>query len=744
MPAGPSPLVPRWLLRSAAVGWRVLAAAGMVLVLWIVVSSIPVSAAAILVSLVVAAAIAPTAIRLRARGMSRSVAAALAFGAGAVLIVGAALILLALLAPDVRAVAGAVGQGIAVLRDRLAEAGGPGTLADVLDRLAASARSELVPDLGSVAGTVVNVGTVLVLGTFLTFFLLADGDRAAAWLLRSVGPAHVEAVAASARTGLDHVAWYVRRTVVLAAVDGVVTGVVLGIAGIPLAGALAAVAFLAGLVPYLGAIAGATVIGLAAFALGGPLPAIAVLAALVAASIVASRLLEATAMNRAIDVNPVVVLVAIPAGSALFGVLGLLAVLPVTVFGLAVWRSVIAALDLGPAGVPEGLAGGAPVGGAPAGGASVGDAGAAPARPPDLPDGVPAWLDRVAQWSWRGLVLSGLAWLGIVVVEAISTVVVPAVMAVVGAATLLPLVARLAGRGWGRGRASAAATVGSAIAIAAICLAALAMTLGPLRSVIEAAVAGASAIDLAWLADAVAQAGSGLQVDLAAMFAGLFGLALGVVLVVLMTFFFLRDGGGWWRAVLGRVPPGRRAPMAEAGRRAVDVLTGYMLGTAIISAFGAVTTSLILVVLGLPFALPIAVISFFAGFIPYVGSFLSTGLALLVVIALGDTTDVVVMLVFTVIFNIAQGNFVTPLVYGRSLSLHPAVVLMAIPIGNEIAGLLGMFLVVPAAAMVAATWRLVIAAIDETGLPPDSAASPSGAADPPGEPAAVAAAPAGP
>jgi predicted PurR-regulated permease PerM len=61
---------------------------------------------------------------------------------------------------------------------------------------------------------------------------------------------------------------------------------------------------------------------------------------------------------------------------------------------------------------------------------------------------------------------------------------------------------------------------------------------------------------------------------------------------------------------------------------------------------------------------------------------------------------------------------VTPLVYGRSLSLHPAIVLMAIPVGNEIAGVLGMFLVVPAAAMVAATWRLLPAAIDAAGVPP--------------------------
>jgi predicted PurR-regulated permease PerM len=92
-----------------------------------------------------------------------------------------------------------------------------------------------------------------------------------------------------------------------------------------------------------------------------------------------------------------------------------------------------------------------------------------------------------------------------------------------------------------------------------------------------------------------------------------------------------------------------------------------------------------------------------------------------------------------VVFNIAQGNFVTPLVYGRSLSLHPAIVLMAIPVGNEIAGILGMFLVVPAAAMVAATWRLLPAAIDAAGVPPGP-----GATDPSAEagPAAAGDAPA--
>ena len=133
-----------------------------------------------------------------------------------------------------------------------------------------------------------------------------------------------------------------------------------------------------------------------------------------------------------------------------------------------------------------------------------------------------------------------------------------------------------------------------------------------------------------------------------------------------------------------------------------------MVGTAAISAFGGITSGLIMVVLGLPLALPITVIGFFAGFIPYIGSFITTALALLVTVALGSTTDVIVMLIFTVVFNIVQGNIVAPLVYGRAVSIHPAVVLLAIPAGGAIAGIAGMFLAVPVIGVVAATWRTAL------------------------------------
>ena len=70
------------------------------------------------------------------------------------------------------------------------------------------------------------------------------------------------------------------------------------------------------------------------------------------------------------------------------------------------------------------------------------------------------------------------------------------------------------------------------------------------------------------------------------------------------------------------------------------------------------------------------------------------------------------MAIYTLVINIVQGNFVAPLVYGRTVSLHPAIVLLAIPAGGQIAGIIGMFLVVPFLGVVAATWRLVLHVFD--------------------------------
>lgn len=694
-PAGAPALVPDWLAESAAVGWRLLVVIGMAAVALGAAAAVPASTTAILVSLVLAATLAPTAAGLRRRGLSRSAAAAIAFGLAAALIVLAVVALLAILAPDVRLLVVAVEHGLAEVRARLSELGLPEAATAILALLGRSARESLSPDPAALASMAADVGMVVVLGTFLTFFLLADGDVGWAHAMGALQPWQAASVTASAQAGLTRMAWYVRRTALLAAADAAAVAVVLLAAGAPLPGALAAVALVAGFVPYLGAIAGGAVIFLATLATAGSAPAVAVLAALIATTLAGSRLLERTAMGGSTDVNPGLVLIAIPAGFALLGVLGVLALLPMTVFALAISKAVRTALSVGPA-----------PGGTAEDPASAG-----------LPAGVPLWLERLAQWSWRGLVLAGLALVAVLAVNRMPALLAPVALGLVGAATLLPVVDRLERRGLGRGPA-AALSMGVLTAVTVVAIAAsAAMAVGPLREVVDAAVAGAGRLDAEWLREAASRLGSELQVDVAGFLGSTVGLVLAIAMAMLLSFFLLRDGPRWWHASTDQLAPGRREPVQAAGSRAVAVLAGYMGGTAIISLFGGVTSGLIMVILGLPLALPIAVLGTILGFVPYIGSALTTLLALLVTLAFGTTLDVALMLVFTVVFNIVQGNIVTPIVYGRTLSLHAAVVLMAIPIGGELAGILGMFLLVPVVAIAAATWRLIPAAITGSGLP---------------------------
>ena len=716
--------MPVWLDRLSAIGWRVLVTAGLglvVLAMTIVLSTVT---ASVLLALVVAAPLAPTVKGLRARGLSRAIASAIACGAGIVVFAVAILLLIVSVVPYLRQIIGAVSDGVADIAAGLVAIGAPPSVTEGFDRFVDGIRGLLAVNVAALAGTAITVGTILVLAAFLLYFVLQDGDRGWAWFMGQLEPGQASTLTDGASVGVDRVGGYVRRVVTMAAADAVVAAVLLLVLGGstlgPLLGPLVALVFIAGLIPYLGAIVTTGAIALILVAVSGPLQALLFVIGLAAAAVVEDRLLADTSIGRRVDVHPAIVVIAITAGAALYGILGLITALPVTVFVIAVTGSVIAVLDERPASAPVHV----------------------------LPPGawtVPSWLDRVAQWSWRGLVAIGLAAVGVRIIVGVPIVAVPVVLAIVTAATLLPLMSRLRRRGWSKSVAAAATTVGATVAIALAVIVTIVWMVQPLQDILSTALAGADELDFGWLVAAVQEVGSLLTVDIAGILTGVLGVVLVIVLVLLLTFLFLRDGERFWDEVIDRLRGARREHLDDAGEKAVTVLSGYMVGTAVISLFGAVTSALIMVILGLPLALPIGILTFFGGFIPYIGSFVTTALAFLVAVAVGSTADIVIMFVYTIVFNLIQGSVVAPIVYSRALSLHPAIVLLAVPIGGAIAGILGMFLVVPIAAIVSATWRLVLATIeDDAPETPGSNGSPDAADPVPGPaPGSAAAASAG-
>jgi predicted PurR-regulated permease PerM len=151
--------------------------------------------------------------------------------------------------------------------------------------------------------------------------------------------------------------------------------------------------------------------------------------------------------------------------------------------------------------------------------------------------------------------------------------------------------------------------------------------------------------------------------------------------------------------------------------------------------------------LGLPLVMPVFVLSFFGGFIPYIGSLLTTGLAFLIAVQTGSTVDVIIMGIWTIVFNLVQGNVVAPAVYNRTTSIHPAIVLACIPAASAVAGILGMFLVVPVLGVWLASWRTILKVMgsDDSEAPsPDEEDTPVSGSSEPDTPASPPEAAAGP
>ena len=92
----------------------------------------------------------------------------------------------------------------------------------------------------------------------------------------------------------------------------------------------------------------------------------------------------------------------------------------------------------------------------------------------------------------------------------------------------------------------------------------------------------------------------------------------------------------------------------------------------------------------------IIVVNFIGGYIPYIGAFLGGGLAVIIALGDGGLAEAAVMLVVVLAANLVLENFVEPKVMGRTLDIHPLVVLVVTALGGLIGGIVGLILAVPA------------------------------------------------
>lgn len=182
--------------------------------------------------------------------------------------------------------------------------------------------------------------------------------------------------------------------------------------------------------------------------------------------------------------------------------------------------------------------------------------------------------------------------------------------------------------------------------------------------------------------------------------------ALGAALLALvLLFFLLKDGRTMGRWVADRFPERSRDRVRQAGRDGWTALGRYARGTVVVAAVDAIGIGVGLLIIGVPLALPLALLTFVAAFVPIIGATVAGALAVLVALAANGPVDALLVLAVVILVQQLEGNLLEPLIMGRALRLHPAVVLVVVSAGALLAGVAGALVAVPITAVVFRAWQ---------------------------------------
>ncbi|MCR2785088.1 MULTISPECIES: AI-2E family transporter [unclassified Microbacterium] len=173
----------------------------------------------------------------------------------------------------------------------------------------------------------------------------------------------------------------------------------------------------------------------------------------------------------------------------------------------------------------------------------------------------------------------------------------------------------------------------------------------------------------------------------------------GLVLLVTMLFFFLKDGPQMWAFLLRPFRGENYERAVRIGDKTVSTLGSYVRGTAAVAAVDAIGIGIGLWILQVPLWLPLSVLVFVLAFIPIVGATVAGILAALVALVANGWVVALIVVGIVVLVNQLEGNFLQPVLMGRSMKLHAFVILIALTIGTVLSGIIGAILAVPITAV---------------------------------------------
>jgi predicted PurR-regulated permease PerM len=334
---------------------------------------------------------------------------------------------------------------------------------------------------------------------------------------------------------------------------------------------------------------------------------------------------------------------------------------------------------------------------------------------------VPPIVDRLASWGWR-LIVIAVAGLGVLwLIGRLRLVLFPVVVALLLTRALMPVADALRRRGLPNALAAAATLLGL---LAALCVTVALIapavadefrSLGPTvskavddveRWIVEDSGLDISATDLdrarAEIGDRFAEWVRGSTDRIAAGAVIVAEVLAGLVLSLFLTFFCLKDGRRFAAWTLSFVPDGSRSRAEQLASRSWDVIGAYLRGAAILGFVEGIVIGVSVALVGGALAIPLGIVTLLAAFVPFVGAIVAGVLAVLVVLATAGLGGALVVAVVALVVQQLDNDLLAPVIYGRSLQLHPAAIILSVAAGGALFGLPGTFLAVPVVAVAAA------------------------------------------
>lgn len=182
---------------------------------------------------------------------------------------------------------------------------------------------------------------------------------------------------------------------------------------------------------------------------------------------------------------------------------------------------------------------------------------------------------------------------------------------------------------------------------------------------------------------------------------------INLVLALLLCFFFLKDGTRWVPWLAAQTGPRAGRHVAALSQKTWATLSEFIRQQALVGFIDAFFIGIGLWIFDVPLVLPLAVLTFFGAFIPIIGAFVAGAFAVLIALVDQGLTTALIILGIVLLVQQIEGNVLQPIIQGRGFNLHAGVVILAVTAGGSLAGIIGAFLAVPVAALIAVVYRYI-------------------------------------